>query len=141
MKFSTILLTIMMVGMTFLIVGLFIQDFNNNYLDINKTDNFSGEHDYTQRVSEDVEPLQEKIENIDKEESGWKIFGQGLVVLPLIVITFIKVAFSSMMLLLILVQDFAGILAIPSEVIGIALAMITVFIIFKLIGWWQRSDT
>jgi hypothetical protein len=141
MKFSDVTLLLLVVGAIFTTVSLALVDVRTAYPDANiPQENFSA-YQNTQAIEAQAESLQGQWAQIQDEDKGWKKFVTGLAAIPNVIIAFVAIVFNAFAIAGNTITFGALQLGAPSAIIGIMMAMLLVWTVFKLVAWWQRSPT
>jgi len=143
MKLSTFVQFILLVGAVFFIFALIIGDVNDNYpeADIN-TSAWEDQYDYVSDLNSTIFPLEEKFRVIQDENKGFFTkLAAGISAIPYAVIIFPQVIFGSLEIGGEITTSFLYVLAIPSYIISIVIISILMWALFKLLEFFQRSNT
>lgn len=141
MKFSDLAILLLVISGVFVIGSLAITDFNNAYPNSNVNQSRLDIYDKTESIQTETNKLKTQWENIQNEDKGWKKFVTGLAAMPNVIIAFHTLVFSTFSIATTVLTQGALDLGIPPAILGILTAMVVVFVVFKLVGWWQRSST
>ncbi len=140
MKLSGFVLIILMVGLTFAVVGTIIDDFEVQYPDVDINQTWEDKYDYTEEINESVYGLKTRFDIIGNEEAGW--FSQltaGIAAIPLAIIFVPVVVFKTMSYAVIILSSISAEVGIPPFVTVFAIVAIIVVLIFGLVSFWHRS--
>lgn len=146
MKISGAIGFILLLTFFFFSFGFLVDEFENNYLDTNISsgDPFNksliGEIDDTEFLNETIDPIRKSFEDIAEPSGFFDVIGDLAVVLPLAIIKVPGVVLAILNRGLQRSEEILNILGIPLEVIGIVFVGLFIFIIFKLVSWWHRSE-
>lgn len=141
MKFSDIAMLILVISGVFAVLGLAINDYSNAYPEVEINQTRLDKYNQADEIEDRIAPLKNSWEQIQNEDKGWKKFVTGLAAIPNVIIAFPAIVFSVFSIAGSVLTDGAKDLVVPLVVIGIILTMVTVYLLFKLVGWWQRSPT
>lgn len=141
MKFSDVAMLMLVISAVFVMGVLMLNDMQQAYPNTTINTSELDKYNSAEDIENAVEPLKEKWADIESEDKGWKKFVTGLAAVPNVILSFVSVVFSSFAIATTFITNGVVDLGVPPALIGIILAMVTVFMLFKLVAWWQRSET
>jgi FtsH-binding integral membrane protein len=141
MKISTFITILLFVGVVFFVMAMMTQEANDKFDTEINTTSWEGRYDYASEVNSSVNPLIQSIDDITNEEKGWlEKVGSGftgiisaVTLLPALVWQSFSMGGS------LLTGGFTS-LGIPAYILTVFIIALTVWGIFKLIGFFQRWD-
>jgi len=139
MRMETIVMIVVVIGLTFTIVGLMANDLKKQYPETN-VENFTGKYDYTQEISEKSDNIVNYFNKIGNAESGWQIL-TGIAAFPFAVIEAVSLILTSLTSGVSIVTGLGTETKIDPVVLSFIVLMITITIIFALIKFWRKTET
>jgi len=139
MRITDVVMVVMVIGLVFTIFALTIQDVKELYPEQNMTGNISAEYEFSESINSSVAPLKEKMANIESSDKGWKIF-VAVAAIPTFITSFFSIIFNVFAFVTTLIVGFAKELKIPLAVSGIVIAMVSVYLILKMVEWWKGTS-
>lgn len=146
MKLSGVAGFILLISLFFVAFGLLIDDFEENYVEtgISNASAFNetlfGNLSDVEELEESVQPIKEGFDVITEESGFFNKVLNFAVVIPIAIITVPFVIFEIIQLGVLRTTDVLNILGIPTEIVVIAGVGISIWVLFKLVSWWQRQD-
>lgn len=141
MKFSDLVTLILVISGVFVMIAMAMSDYNSAYPESALNTSEFDKYNHIEDIEEQTNSLQNSWATIQNEDKGWKKFVTGLAAIPNVIISFPKIVISSFAIAGSVVTQGAEDLGIPKAFLAVLLAAITVFVLFGLIAWWQRSPT
>lgn len=146
MKFTTIILFILMVGGIFLSVTLISIDLNtySEVLGTQKIDTslWEEKYDYAESINRSIDPLLEKFDDIQDEDKGWfSKLGSGIVAIPYALVAFASLVIGSIGTMNNIMVEGLKQLKFPPEIIYIFLVFMGVWGISKLLQFFNKTDS
>ncbi len=146
MKLSIVGGILLLLTLVFFSFGLIIDDMNTNYgnTTISPTGEFNtsliSDFNDVEALNASIAPIQRGWEQVSKAEGFLDIIGNFAIVLPKAIVSVPSVLFTIAVLGKQRLEDVLVLLGIPPEVIVIALTALAIFVVFAVVGWWQRRD-
>lgn len=146
MKLSGVAGFILLISVVFVSLTLIILDFETNYIDtgISSATPFNqslfGNLSDVSDLNEAVQPLKSGFDVITEESGFFNKVLNFAVVIPIAIINVPFVIFQIMQLGITRIIEILNILGIPVELVIIASVGVFVWVVFKLVGWWQRTE-
>lgn len=146
MKVTTLIIFIVIVGAVFISFNYMADDLNTNYANISgaqqiNTSHWSGKYNYTEKVNASIAPLIEDFQKIEDENAGWfSKLASGIVAIPHAVIGFASLAIGSISTMGSLITNMATFVHIPPIIIYSIIIIITLWVLSKLLGFFQKAD-
>lgn len=142
MKITTVFEFVVIFGALFYIMGAYSVELNNQYSDnpINTT-KWEGKYDYSDSINTSMGKLIDKINTItDTEKSWFTRLSAGIVAIPYFVILFPIVALEGFATFVKILTGAGADIAVPQKILAAAVILVTIFLIKKLLEFFQRSQ-
>ena len=146
MKLSGVAGFILLISVLFVSFTLLILDFEQNYIDtgISQAAPFNqtlfGNLSDVSDLNQSVQPIKAGFYKITEESGFFNKVLNFAVVIPIAIINVPFVIFEIMQLGITRMIEVLNILGIPTEIIVVASVGIFIWVLFKLVSWWQRND-
>lgn len=146
MKLSEISGLVLLVSLFYFSFTFLVLDFEENYIDtgISNVSKFNqsilGDFDYVDRLNDSIDPIKVGFDRIEENDGFFEKVLNFAVVIPIAIISVPAVIFTIVALAIDAIVQILNSLGIPTEVILMASVGIVLFIIFKLVTWWQRQE-
>ena len=141
MKLSGYITIILMVGLCFAMVGSVVTDFETEYPEIDVNSSWETKYNYADEINQSLSGLKEQFDIISDEDEGWFAkLTAGISAIPKAIIFVPSVLFGTIAYGLIILVDVGTEIGIPPFVSGFAIVAVILFIIFKLVAFWHRSN-
>ena len=140
-KLSIFVSVILVVGLTFAVIGSIVDDFEDSYPDIDVNTSWSDEYDYSERVNDTVYDIKEDFDVITDEDKGWfERLGAGVTAIPEAIIVVPSIIFKTFVYAVTIMTDVGEEVGIPPFVITFGVVALIVGIIFILVSYWRRYE-
>ncbi len=140
MKLSMFILLILVVGLSFSLVGSIIHDFETQYPEVNVNTTWEDDYDYSSEINESVYGIKTRFDIIGSEETGWfSKLTAGISAVPLAIIFIPVVIFKTMAYAINIISSIPKIISVPPYVIIFGIVALIVVILFGLVSFWHRS--
>lgn len=146
MRFTTLIIFILILGGVFLGITVISDDLNTNSAvsgteQIN-TSYWVGKYNYTNNINTSIGPVIEKFSVLEDEDKGFfSKLSEGIVAIPYAIIKFAGLVITSIGIMGTVTTTGLQQLKIPPAIIYVILAIITVFGIAKLLQFFNKTDT
>lgn len=145
MKVSTIIMMVLFVGFLFAAVGLLIGEMEQQYVNTDVDTSFVDKYNYTSQIEDDVEPLRESFDNMGQSTSWTEVITGSLNIFFTALLDVPSIIFGSILYANNIISGFGNDIGlegvgIPQIFISIAITLLLVYVVFKVVSWWHRSD-
>ncbi len=140
MKLSAFILLILVVGLSFSLVGSIIHDFETQYPDVDVNTTWEDDYDYAERINTSVYGIRKEFAIIGDEDTGWfSKIAAGITAIPKAIIAVPVVLFQTIGYAINIISDIPNIIGVPSYVIYTGIVALIVVVLFGLVSFWHRS--
>lgn len=139
MKISDYITILLVVGIIFFVIALMVTEAKDKYdVDMN-TSTWENQYDYATTVNESIGPLQEDLDKLSNQETGWLTkIGAGFTGIISAVTLLPNLMWSGFYMGGLLITGIFSSIGVPAYIIGVFTIMLTVWGIIKLIEFLQR---
>lgn len=141
MKLETPFFLVLLVIFIFASIAIVIGDFSTNYPEVggNVTTEYGDQYgSYVSDVNKSFSGISSKLEAIQTESTGWKIFST-IIVIPQAIISVITTTILSIPMLSTMAIDVATTFKVPQSLVSIAIVAIIGGIIFMLVKFLNKT--
>jgi hypothetical protein len=126
MKLGAPFFILLIIAFAFASIALIVRDFRTNYPEAGNvsTENYENKYNYQRLINGSFLDISKNLENLQKEESGWKVFFQSLYILPLAVLSTIAQLVLAIPYLGAILSSVSNDIGVPSEITSIALTAV-----------------
>jgi len=139
MKIETIVLMVVMVGFVFAAVGLMVNDFQEQYPEVQINSSWQSKYDYSKEINKSASNIVGYFDKIGESEGGWIIL-TGIVALPLAIIEAVKIITLSLVKGTSIVTGVGTDIGINKTLLSFIIIIIIVIIVFVLIKFWRKTE-
>ncbi|MHA1873342.1 MAG: hypothetical protein ACTSVB_04440 [Candidatus Heimdallarchaeaceae archaeon] len=142
-KLATFVMIILVVGLTFAIIGNIVNDFKTYYPETEVNTSWVEAYDYSSEINESVGGLKEDFATLTDTEKGWfSRIGAGITAIPNVIIFVPKTMFEvGVYATNIISKSAKQIPQFPTFIIPFAIIAIVVGLFFLLISFWRRYSS
>ncbi len=147
MKLIGMIAVIMMVTVILISWGGVLSDFETNYVDTNISEaspvNSSFKEDYDDRaeeINDTFSPLKDKIDDLGSSDGFLDVVGDGSVVLPKLIISLPGMVLGTFTSAGSDMVNMLNLIGIPTELVLIAIVLLSLVAVFKIVEMIRRYD-
>lgn len=142
MKLSVMIGFVLIISGVFYIFGLMVNEANLDNPNANADiSDWQNRYNYVNDVNSTLSPLIEKIKKVSDPEQGWFVrITSGIAAVPYFILLIPQAIFSAFIYMTAIIVDFLGVFAIPVFIITIAIMLLLIYIIFKIVEFFQRQQ-
>lgn len=145
MNTTTVLEFIVMIGLVFFLIGLFVSNINNSYQTVNDNEInqslWQGKYDYNEEVNQSLGNVKEKFDKITDSETGFFTKLTAGISIPFAVLMLPALIFDSLKNLTSFAVDALAILGIPPYIMVIVSILFMIWIIKRLLEYFSGGQT
>ncbi len=140
MKLSNFITMILVIGLSFALVGAIITDLETNYPEVDINSTWEDDYDYTEEINKSTYGLKTRFDDIGDEDAGWWTrITAGITAIPLAVIFVPSIIIKTLIYSVEIFTNIAKAVGIPPFVVVFGIVAILVIMMFGLIAFWHRS--
>ena len=140
MKLGTTLSILLIVSFISIGVSLILIDFNTQYPEAyTSKDYIEGNFSFFDKVNSTATSIQTRLESLEKEEGGWKVFAT-LYVVPVVIIETIILLIGSIPFVGSIILSSGKQIGIPAPIIALSVLALIVSVMIMLIKFWHRPS-
>jgi len=141
MKLSVMITFVLIISAVFFMFALMVNEGKIDNPDANPNiTEWENQYNYVNDVNDTVAPLIDKLQKVSDPEQGWFVrIVSGIAAVPYFILLVPQVMFGAFIYESQIIISFLGVFAIPAFIVGIVLISLILFIVFKLVEFFQRQ--